>query len=296
MNAVSKIAYAPQTSADWDDRFSQAVIISAIVHVALIFGLQFQAANPNLFDQKLPIEVVLVNMQTQDKPLKPEVLAQVNLEGGGSVEAERQRTSPLPLAEHWSIESAPAQRPETRQAEIQPKPVQQQARSSYSLPTPQPESSPEPSVAEPAPLDLAQRALEMARLAARIDKSWEEYQKRPRRLHEAPPALAYPFARYIEDWRLKVERYGNTNYPEVARRNQLYGSLVLTVEIKSDGSVLSAEVDRSSGSKLLDAAALKIVENAGPYAPFPLELRKHADIIPITRTFTFTREDQLTSR
>lgn len=292
--AVTPSVYAPRHAADWDDRFSQAVILSAIVHVVIIFGLQVRAANPELFAPDLPIEVVLVNMQTQDKPLKPQVLAQANLAGGGTVEAERQRTSPLPLAPHWSLESAPSGRPAAQPAETPAQSVLQQARSTYSLPTPRPETSHEPDPAEAS--DLAQRALEMARLAARIDKSWEEYQKRPRRLHEAPPALAYPFARYIEDWRLKVERYGNANYPEVARRNQLYGSLVLTVEIKADGSVLSAEIDRSSGSKILDAAALKIVEDAGPYAPFPLELRKHADIIPITRTFIFTREDQLTSR
>ncbi|MDO9221687.1 MAG: energy transducer TonB, partial [Thiobacillus sp.] len=103
----------------------------------------------------------------------------------------------------------------------------------------------------------------------------------------------YAFARYVEDWVTKVERVGNVNYPEAARRQGVYGSLKLTVSIRVDGSLEGVEVDRSSGSKILDAAAVKIVELASPYAAFPADMRKKTDILSITRTWTFTRSDQL---
>jgi protein TonB len=137
----------------------------------------------------------------------------------------------------------------------------------------------------------------MARLQARIDQQLDDYQKRPRRMFAVGArAQEYTFAQYVDDWRLKVERVGNLNYPEAARREGLYGSLVLTVNINADGSLESVQVDRPSGSKILDAAAVKIVEMAAPYAPFTPAMRKKVDILGITRTWTFTRSDQLTSQ
>jgi protein TonB len=148
----------------------------------------------------------------------------------------------------------------------------------------------------PAPVDLAARSLEMAKLQARIDQQMDEYQKRPRRKEYGVNAEGYSFAQYVEDWRIKVERVGNLNYPEAARRNRLYGSPILTVNINANGSLESVDVYRSSGYKILDAAAVKIVEMSAPFPPFPEEMRKKADILGITRTWNFTRSDQLTSQ
>ena len=105
----------------------------------------------------------------------------------------------------------------------------------------------------------------------------------------------YRFARYVDDWRLKVERVGNLNYPDEVRQKKLYGSLRLTVHIKSDGNVEKVDIDRSSGSKILDEAAVRIVQMAGPYAAFPEDIRRDTDIVGITRTWIFTRSDQLAS-
>jgi protein TonB len=92
---------------------------------------------------------------------------------------------------------------------------------------------------------------------------------------------------------MKVERIGNLNYPEAARVNKLYGKLILTVSIKSDGSIERVEVNKSSGKRILDAAAVKIVEMAGPYAPFPADIKRDTDILDITRTWTFAKGDEL---
>jgi protein TonB len=140
---------------------------------------------------------------------------------------------------------------------------------------------------------VQQQAREMAQLQASISQQWDAYQKRPKRAFIGANVREYAFARYVEDWVTKVERIGNVNYPEAARRQGIYGSLRLTVSIFADGRIETVEVDHSSGSKILDTAAIRIVELAAPYAPFPDDMRKKADILSITRTWTFTRSDRL---
>jgi protein TonB len=299
-DVLAPLPYAPQTSVDWDDRLTQAILISAILHVLVIFGMQFTQANPKLFENSSPpIDVVLVNAKTKEKPLQADVLAQVNLDGGGNVDEDRQAKSPLPVAEQDQVMSAEAEFNARVQAlEQQTKTLMQQIKSDYQAPVqkPAPVAEPRPPSETPAPTDLAARSLEMARLQARIDQQREEYQKRPRRMFVGARAQEFTFAQYVEDWRIKVERVGNLNYPEAAKRNGLYGTLMLTVNIFDNGKIESIQIERSSGSKVLDAAAIKIVEMSAPFPPFPEAIRKKVDILGITRSWTFTRSDQLTSQ
>jgi protein TonB len=141
--------------------------------------------------------------------------------------------------------------------------------------------------------DLVQRSLEIARLEAEISKSISLYEKMPKRKFIGARTQEYRYAQYVEDWRGKVERIGNMNYPEAARRQKIYGKLTLTVNIRSDGSIENVEINLSSGQRILDAAAQRIVKLAAPYAPFPPDIRKETDILSITRTWTFTTNDQL---
>lgn len=279
---------------------NSALLASALVHVVLVFGLEYvPPVNPRLFDNpNPPLDVVLVNQRSQEKPLKPDVLAQANLDGGGDVEENRFASSPLPAS---AVDSPASQardlnhRVEALEREAQA--LMKRLKSEYKVPEtrPQPPSEPRPPVPVQAPAELTERSMEMARLAARIDQQWDQYQKRPRRMYVGARAQEFTFAQYVEDWRIKVERVGNLNYPEAARRQQLYGSLVMTVSINADGTVESIQIDRSSGSKVLDAAAVKIVEMSAPFAGFSAEMSKRVDILGITRTWTFTRSDQLTS-
>lgn len=275
-------------------RMALALLASAAVH-GMVLSTQFVQVNPRLFeDPNLPMEVVLVNAKTRDATLSPDALAQVNLAGGGNTDEERRLKSPLP--------ASPATQTGTEDAALQARvaELEQQARALLSQLQPDGELQTRPQAATPTPaqpaLDasrLTQQAREMAQLQARISQQWDEYQKRPKRAFVGANAKEYAFARYVEDWVTKVERIGNVNYPEAARRQGLYGSLRLTVSIYADGRIETIEVDRSSGSKILDTAAVKIVELAAPYAAFPDDMREKADILSITRTWTFTRSDQL---
>ncbi len=271
-----------------------ALLASAAVH-GMVLSTQFVQINPRLFeDTNLPMEVVLVNAKTLESPLNPDALAQVSLAGGGNTDEDRRLKSPLPASPSTQAGSEEAAL-QARVAELE-----QQAKTLLSQIKPdaalhsQPQPVPQP--ADQPSLDasqLTQQAREMAQLQARISQQWDDYQKRPKRAFVGANVREYAFARYVEDWVAKVERIGNVNYPEAARRQGLYGSLKLTVSIYADGRIEAIEIDRSSGSKVLDTAAIRIVELAAPYAAFPEDMRKKADILSITRTWTFTRSDQL---
>ncbi len=270
-----------------------ALLASAAVH-GMVLSTQFVHVNPHLFeDPNLPMEVVLVNAKTAESPLNPDALAQVNLAGGGNTDEDRRLKSPLPASPKSQTGSEEAAlQAKVATLERQAKTLLTQLKTDGQLQNPPP-ATPAPPRPTPDASQLDAQAREMAQLQARISQQWDEYQKRPKRAFVGANVKEYAFARYVEDWVAKVERIGNVNYPEAARRQGIYGSLRLTVSIYSDGRIESIDVDRSSGSKILDTAAIKIVELSAPFAPFPAEMRKKVDILGITRTWTFTRSDQL---
>jgi len=141
--------------------------------------------------------------------------------------------------------------------------------------------------------EVNQTLLEMNRLEALIAKQQDEYQKRPKRKFIGARAAEYRYAMYVDAWRQKVEKIGNTNYPIIAKQKKLYGQLQMTVSIKKDGSIENIEVNQSSGHKILDEAAKHIVELGAPYAKFAEDIAKDTDILSITRTWTFTHENSV---
>ena len=127
----------------------------------------------------------------------------------------------------------------------------------------------------------------MASLHAEVQQKLETKAKRPRMKFVSATTQEYKYAAYMEAWRIKVERIGNLNYPDEARKHKLSGALLLDVALKPDGSVLEIIVRRSSGQRVLDDAAVRIVELAGPFAPFPQDIRREVDILHVTRTWKF---------
>lgn len=293
---LGEVRYRPLTSNSLDERFNGAVIASMIVHIVVIFGVGFKAANPALFQNTEALEVVLVNARSQSQPLDPDVLAQYSLDGGGDVEEARRASSPLPASERESpLVTSPLQQ-QIAALETKARDLMAQVEADYAI-EPRREATPAPpSPSLPAPASLAEASLEQARLMARISDEYEAYQKRPRRAFVGARAQEYSFARYVEDWRIKVERIGNLNYPEAAKRDGIHGNLVLTVNIRADGSLEDVQIDRSSGSRILDAAAIKIVQLSAPFAPFTEAMREKVDILSITRAWQFTTSDQLLSK
>ena len=162
-------------------------------------------------------------------------------------------------------------------------------------PTPKPNDAPEvPTL--PNANEMMQRTLESMRLEAQIAKQMEAYQKRPKRRFVGARAEEYRFARYVEDWRMKIEGVGNRNYPAAAREKKLYGSLLITVGIRANGT-LESVIDRSPFRT--EDSRPRGDENRArwprPYAPFPADIRRDTDILYITRTWTFAPGDSLTA-
>jgi protein TonB len=275
-----------------------AVISSIAFHVIAIVGLGFKL--PSVMHDAAPhnaMDVVLVNSKSATKPAKADALAQANLDGGGNTDKKLRASSPFPAVDPRD----PA--PELKAAEARVKQLEAEQRElmtrlkSESRVTLAEQPAPVASLKADSPeaRDLVQRSLEIERLEAQIRREHLAYQERPRRKFVGARAQEYRLAHYIDTWRAKVERIGALNYPSEARDRKIYASLQLTVAIKANGEIEGIEVNKSSGYKFLDAAAKRIVQLASPFEPFPASIKADTDILHITRTYTFTRADQLTA-
>ena len=272
-----------------------ALGLSVLLH-ALVLSAHFKFPDASRWKSaNAPLEVVLVNAKTREKPAKADVLAQANLDRGGNVDENRRAKTPLPVTEprRPGKDLAQAQR-RVQQLEAQQQQLLAQARDSRTrvLTEPPQQASAQDTTPQPSGRDLADLSLAAMRLQAQIDKQTEEYQKRPRKKFIGARATEYRFAQYEEDWRAKVERVGTLNYPAEAR-GKIYGNLRLTVTLRPDGMVEAIELDRSSGLKVLDAAAFKIVRMASPFAVFPPDIRRDTDLLVITRTWFFGQGDKI---
>ena len=273
-------------------RIAFATLFSFALHAFVFFGIAFTVPDArNLAKRLEPLEVTLVNSKSKSRPNNANTYAQNNLDGGGNVEDDRHAGTPFPVLGNdtrFTPEQA-SQRVKSMEQEM--KRMLTQSKSNYRVDQKTEVTQHVESTKKGQ--DLVQRSLEIARLEAEISKNISLYEKMPRRTFIGARAQEYRYAQYVEDWRSKVERIGNLNYPEAARRQKIYGKLTLTVSIRADGSVESIEINKSSGQRILDAAAMRIVKLAAPYSSFPSNIRKETDILSITRTWTFTTNDQL---
>jgi len=276
------------------DRVLGAALGLSLALHAVLLSMHFKFPDARRWKQdSAPLEVVLVNAKTRERPAKADVLAQSNLARGGSVEDQRRAKTPLPVTEprNPGKDLVDAQRRQ-RALEARQQELLAQMRSPQSqVPAAAPRQGAEEAGEQTSGRDLADLSLAAMRLQAQIDRQIEAYQKRPRKKFIGANAGEYRYAQYEMEFRTKIERVGTVNYPAEARGRH-YGSLRLTVTIKPDGSVESIELDRPSGVKVLDAAAFKIVRMAAPFAPFPSDIRRDHDLLVITRTWYFERGDK----
>ena len=266
---------------------------SLLLHAAL---LAIRFTPPDFIDKarERALDVILVNSKSKARPDKAQAKAQTNLDGGGNTDEDRRAKTPLPPSPNTreGRELIEAQR---RVVELETQAQQQMTRLkgdrtvSADKSKLNPVTAPEPNVSG---ADLANSALAIARLEGQIARQMEEYNQRPRKKYIGARVEEYRFAQYVEDWRQKIERIGNLNYPDAAK-GRLYGSLTLSVIIKANGDLKQVEVIRSSGQALLDDAARRIVRMSAPFAAFPESIRRDTDELDITRTWTFTNADRL---
>lgn len=267
--------------------------LSLLAH-AILLSVHFVMPDPAKFKRNdKGLEVVLVNSRHAQRPDAADILAQTNLDAGGTNDAKARPSTPLPPQEQTRqgdnlVEAQRRSEPE-QAAQMQ---AMTAPKGKTALAVDPQQVSPTEAPRPVSGYDLLDSSAAVARIEAQIDKDLMEYAARPRRKFVGARAQEYRFAQYAEDWRQKIERVGTLNYPDAAR-GKLYGSLLLSVTIRADGSVRNVEIQRSSGYKVLDDAARRIVELAAPYAAFPPDIRKDTDEIEIIRTWTFTNADML---
>jgi protein TonB len=267
------------------DRVLMAALMASAGMHALVLAVRF--VDPELLRMRQSdptLEIVLVNAKSAASPSKPQALAQANLEGGGAQE-EGRRSSPFPnLSEERNGDTIEVERKSVERLEQEQRQLLAMVRrmnSTYVV-----EQRKESADGARNPETNRQQ---LSRMEAEISREISDYQQRPRRHHFMPSTSEYRFARYFEDWRARVEKVGNQNYPEEAR-GRIYGTLQMTVVIDRNGTLLDAVIDRSSGSPVLDRAARRIVKLAAPYPPFPPEIARDTDVLEITRTWMFTND------
>jgi protein TonB len=278
------------------DPIGATMLFSLLLHGVLLLGITFHFVKPT---PSLPtLDVTLVNVANQQAPDKADFLAQANNTGGG--------------------QSDRAARPSELFSGAIPKPDPGIAPQPVVARTPQPrEATPTRMVTtsgatdfhvtsdtaqtEVDPQDLAPTAAELkrqqaiAQLAAELRKKRVDYAKRPKVKYLTASTREYAYAAYMRGWSDRVERVGNLNYPEEARRRQLHGDVLLTVVLNLDGNIKSINIIQSSGHKVLDVAAERIVRLAAPFPPAP-KSSERIDELNITRTWRFQPNNVLETR
>jgi protein TonB len=279
------------------DRLGFTLFLAALIHLALLLGVGFSMVEPQQISKTL--EITLATFKSEKKPEKADFLAQENQEGSGTLEkkATPKTTEVAPFQDNKVQPVTPPPTATPPVPEAAPK-----AAVTTVAPTPKKtatkreeiKTETKPKVVAPT-FDSAQLSSDIASLEAELASEQQLYAKRPR-IHRlsAASTMRDKGAWYKDEWRKKVERIGNLNYPDEARRKQIYGNLRLMVSINRDGSLYEVLVLESSGQPLLDQAAQRIVRLAAPFAPFTGDL-SDIDRLEIIRTWKFARGDRLSS-
>lgn len=277
------------------DRLAATLVFSIIAHGVLALGIGFSIDDPAPI---LPtLDVILVQTHSDEPPDKADFLAQANQSGGGEAETVERPSE---------IQPAPAPNPAPGVAPVPieagaPRPQQHTLEAMVATQTAAPQqvdtrqTTETPSAPLPTSRELIERSLEMARLAASVERREQQYAKRPKRKFVSANTREYEYATYLRAWQARVERIGNLNYPDEARRRSLVGQLVLTVAVRRDGSVEDITVVQPSGSAILDEAAVRTVRLSEPFGPLP-DTGDGTDILHITRTWHYLPGNVMQSR
>lgn len=278
------------------DPIGATLLFSLLLHGVLLLGITFHFVKPT---PSLPtLDVTLVNVANREVPDKADFLAQANNRGGGRsnrvARPSEMFSGPLPMPDPGiAAQPVEATTPPPRQA-TPTRMVTTAGASNFSVTsdTAQTEVDPRQQTASAAEL---RRQQTIAQLAAELRRKKVDYAKRPKVKYLTANTREYAFAAYMRGWSDRVERIGNLNYPEEARRRGLHGDVLLTVALNLDGSIRSIDVIQSSGEKILDAAAERIVRLAAPFPPAP-RTGERIDELNITRTWQFQPNNVLQTR
>ena len=266
-----------------------ALSASVLLH-AVVLSVRF--VDPEGFNrvfQDTPLEVILVNAKSTERPDKAQAIAQFALAGGGEADKGR-ATSPLPYSALTAVgnDFEDAQQKMDALQEQQTQLLAQLRQQLAALPPP----DPRPASQSNASSEQEDKRRQLIKLLAEIEKRINEENARPKKRFISPATREEVYAIYYDAMRRKVEDKGTDNFPEQGGK-KLYGELTMIVTVNHDGRVLETEIVQGSGNHLLDKRAQAIARAAGPFGAFNAEMRRKADQIAVVSRFKFTRDQTL---
>ncbi len=280
------------------DRLGLTIFLALAFHALVLLGVSFTFNAKHKPEVINTLDITLVNTRSDKKPKTADYLAQANQVGGGNtarqVEHKAPKTQPSPVPTPGAAEQTSKPTVTHRPADTAPRVLTtQQSRTKVRSSTPHPKApaAPQINIAQ-----LMRRSAEIARLEARNDRLRQTYAQRPDPKYLYANTRRQQDAAYLDSWTRKVEKIGNLNYPDEAARRGLSGSLTLQVVLRPDGTLRSVQLLNSSGHKVLDDAAIRIVRLAAPFAPIPKDVLDGKNELRIVRIWMFTAGNQLISR
>ncbi len=265
---------------------------SVLVHAALLTTRFVDPESFNRVFQDTPLEVILVNAKSNEKPDTAKAIAQVSLAGGGEAVKGR-ATSPLPPSTFTNFGEAAedAQRKTEALQEQQTQLLAQIKKQLASMPPPDPKLP----ANDPAQAEREKKRRQLIKILAEIEKRINEENVRPKKRYISPATREEVYAVYYDSLRRKIENKGTSNFPELAGR-KLYGELTMIVSVNFDGRILATEVVETSGNLTLDRRAQSIVRSSGPFEKFTEGMRRKADQLVVVSRFKFKRDETLETK
>jgi protein TonB len=264
----------------------KTLLVSVAVHAVLLTVRFVDPEGFNRMFKDTPLEVVLVNAASEQKPDKAQALAQANLTGGGDADNGR-ATSPLPPSPNSELgDSLEDTRRMIEQMQAEQQQLLSQLRDELAaLPPPERNQTAQSNERKAE----QERRKQLTELLAEIEKRIREENARPKKRYLSPATLKSTDALYYSHFRTLVERAGTEYFP-THEGQKLYGELVMEIWLDRQGVVQNTVVTRSSGNARLDKRAALIVKRAGPFGVVPEDVRAGHDLILISSRFKFTRE------
>lgn len=284
-----------------DDSLLLAVFLAAVVHIAILLGINFKAPQPPKINKS--IEITLSHAPLKKAPQQAKYLAPDHQLGAGD---DNQKPAPLPQSLPTPqtppapiAKAEPQKQPAPQPKKQTPQKILTQTKAPVKMPSPikvEEETTEENVEAEKPKLTAEDLQQQIAQLGEKIRNTRPSTEKNKIKFVKSVSTHKYLAAQYVKDWEDKVERTGNLNYPAAASKSGTSQTLTMDVGINADGSIYSMRIVRSSGNNALDEAAKRIVKMSAPFAELPVELLKEVNVLVVTRVWKFSDETGMTAR
>lgn len=281
------------------DRLGMTLFLAISLHALILLGISFSSQDkPKNQELINTLDITLVQSRSKKAPDDPDYLAQADQIGGGNTQKKVRVKAPdskSSMLQNPGLSEKTKSASVTRTTKSDQKRVLTTSKSDLKVST-RVKTPKKPIQKKVSAMELIQRSQEIARLSAQNEKFWQAYGERPDPKYLHANTKKHQDAAYLLAWTRKVERIGNLNYPDDARRKGLSGGLILEVRLKPNGTLNEVRLLQSSGHKTLDDAAIRIVNLAAPFAKIPEKVLEKRTELRIVRTWAFTADNKLFSR